>query len=171
MKHRIKKLLREEFSQREETIDEGAVANWLTATALVLGSLAPNSSLAQKFNSGNDEVKVSILSKIKSGAENGNEKLVSLFNKIKKKAEVKKDDSETNSNTFSVESFEQKAKELGGVVGVGKSTDLSTSKKIAIHKAKVKYGSGIQRGGRVVDTKVLQDSDGKYITYVIFVLT
>jgi len=169
MKHRVKKILREEFSQREETIEEGAVANWLTATALVLGSLAPNSSIAQKFNKGNDEEKVTILSKIKSGAENGDEKLTSLFNKIKKKAEVKKDDNEAKSNTFSVESFEQKAKELGGVVGVGKSIDLSTSKKIAIHNAKAKIGSGVQIGTRLVDQIVFKNSQGEYVSYVILV--
>ena len=66
MKNKIKKILREEFVLNEQTIEEGVLTNWLAAGALILGTLGPNTSLAQKYNDGDDKTKIAILNKIKS---------------------------------------------------------------------------------------------------------
>ncbi len=169
MKNKIKKILREEFVLNEQTIEEGVLTNWLAAGALILGTLGPNTSLAQKYNDGDDKTKITILNKIKSSADKGNEEFKKLFNKIKNKVEGNKDNTEASSNSFSIESFEKLAKESNGFIGIGKSTSMSVSNKKAMFNAKSKMGKGTHKGIRVIDSKVIKNSEGQYTTYIILV--
>ena len=161
----------DEFDLNEETIEEGAVTNWIAAGALILGTLGPNTSLAQKYNDGDDKAKITILNKIKSSADSGSVKFKKLFDKIKNKVEGNKDnaevDTEASSNSFSIESFKKLAKESNGFIGIGKSTNMSMSNQKAMFNAKAKMGEGTHRGIRVIDSKVTQNSEGKYTTYII----
>ena len=156
----------ENLNKEKNPVEEGIMANWLTAGALILGGLT-NSSLAQTYKNSDEKTKINILDKIKSGAESGNEKLNILYNKIKKEAETTNQNTTTN-NDFSKEDFELEAKKLGGVVGVGKSTDLAVSKKMALSDARSKLGDGIQKNGHIVDEQVIKDSNEQYITYIIY---
>ena len=173
MKQLIRKLLREEFVLNEQTIEEGAATNWIAAGALILGTLGPNTSLAQKYNDGDDKAKITILNKIKASADNGNLKFKKQFDKIKDKVEGNKnnaeDDTEASSNSFSIESFKKLAKESNGFIGIGKSINMSMSNEKAMFNAKSKMGNGTHRGIRVIDSKVTQNSEGQYTTYIILV--
>ena len=158
----------DEFDLNEETIEEGAATNWIAAGALILGTLGPNTSLAQKYNDGDDKAKITILNKIKSSADSGNVKFRKLFDKIKNKDNTE-GDTEASSNYFSIESFKKLAKESNGFIGIGKSTNMSMSNQKAMFNAKAKMGEGTHRGIRVIDSKVTQNYEGQYTTYIILV--
>ena len=173
MKNKIKKILREEFVLNEQTIEEGVLTNWLAAGALILGTLGPNTSLAQKYNDGDDKTKITILNKIKSSANKGNKEFKKLFDKIKNKVggneDSAEDDTEASPSSFSIESFNKLAKESNGFIGIGKSKNMSMSNQKAMFNAKSKMGNGTHRGIRVINSKVTQNSEGQYTTYIILV--
>lgn len=152
-------------------LTEGNLSNFLTAAALTLGALMPNNTLAQKYNDGNDETKISILNKIKQGAENGDAKLKNILNNIKNKAEEltaqpEELTSQPNNNEFSIDDFYKKAKEENGIVGIGKSMDMSVSKQKALSDARINSGKSNLTNIRIVDEKIIKDNDS-YITYII----
>ena len=66
------------------------MANWLAAGAITLGSLLPNSSMAQEYKKGGDDVKTKIIQTIKTASEKGNEKANVIWDNIQKQMDIKK---------------------------------------------------------------------------------
>ncbi len=74
----------------EDLLEEGQMANWLAAGAITLGSLLPNSSMAQEYKKGGDDVKTKIIQTIKTASEKGNEKANVIWDNIQKQMDIKK---------------------------------------------------------------------------------
>ena len=161
----------------KDRVDEGKLANFLTATGLVLGSLAPNTSLAQNFDGGDEKTKTEIFDNIKAKAKEGKENFIKLFNKITNKVSEKEKDS--TEPKFTIEAYTKKAEKMSGFVGEGSSTNLGVAKRTAIFDARKKFINVLTNGAKsykldvppisVQDEITFIDAEGTYTTYVIMV--
>jgi len=97
-----------------------------------------------------------------------------LLNKAKEKFnKMKGGDNDTeNEGDISRESIikkmEERAKELGGVVGEYTSTDLTMAREEALVEAKRKLGTGKHGDGSIHSEKGFKNSDGSYTVYLIY---
>jgi len=90
------------------------------------------------------------------------------FNKIKDKVNDMKNGGDETVNSESRESIikkmEERAKELGGVVGEYTSTDLGDARDNALYDAKRKLGTA----GTIHSEEGFNNSDGSYTIYLIY---
>ncbi len=169
----VREVLSEEYEQNsietkkysDDVLEEG-VKEWIIAGSLALATMAPNSLMAQEYDSGDETTKEKIINKIKIAKENGNEKASKLFNNFTEKLKsLKNSDTEVSTTGFSTEKLEKTAKEMGGVLGVGESTNLSSSVEQSIFDAKAKIGKDGKVYKKVTTMKPNSDT---YITYTIY---
>ena len=153
----------------DNVLEEG-VKEWILAGSLTLASMAPNSLIAQEYDKGDETTKEKIINKIKIAKENGNEKASKLFNNFNEKLKsLKNNDTEVVTTGFSTEKLEKTAKEMDGVLGVGESTNLSSSVEQSLFDAKAKIGKENQKDGKIYkQVTTMKPNSDIYITYTIY---
>jgi len=162
---RIKKF--EQFRD-DELLEEG-IKDWILAGSIALSTLIPNSSLAQDYKNGDDDVKTTIINKLKSAKEKGDKKASELFSAIKNNIEIVNnvDIIDDKEDEFSLEELKKIAKDKNGVLGIGKSTDLHNSRDLAYNDAILKKNNN--GNSKIEKEVVIRSEDGKYITYIVLI--
>lgn len=159
----------DEHTIDEDILNEG-LKDWILAGSLAFAALAPNTSLAQSYNNADDKGKEKILNTIQSKADKGVKGAINFMNTMKNKVGS---DSESVQEKPILDTMQELADSVGGVLGVGTSPDLGSSRDQALFDAKTKLNnddvySKAQGPGKVYKEEITKDSDGNYVTYIIY---